>query len=96
MSKFGHRIIKAKWRENEKITFLAGIKMKGIDRRGLLQELTGVISDGWNINIRGLAMESSEGLFEGTMMVYIYDTEQLNRLIKNIENIEGIESVRRI
>ncbi|MDD4529719.1 MAG: RelA/SpoT family protein, partial [Bacteroidales bacterium] len=88
MSKYGHRIIKAKWRENEKITFLAGIKIKGIDRKGLLQELTGVISEGWNINIRGLAMESSEGLFEGTMMVYIYDAEQLNKLIKNIEGID--------
>lgn len=96
MSKFGHRIIKAKWRENEKITFLAGIKIKGIDRKGLLQELTGVISEGWNINIRGLVMESSEGLFEGTLMVYIYDAEQLNKLIKNIDGIDGIESVRRI
>lgn len=96
MSKFGHRIIKAKWRENEKITFLAGIKVKGIDRRGLLQELTGVVSEGWNINIRGLAVESSEGLFEGTIMVYIYDAEQLNKLIKNIEGVDGIQSVRRI
>lgn len=96
MSKFGHRIIKAKWRENEKITFLAGIRFKGIDRRGLLQELTGVVSEGWNINIRGLAVESSEGLFEGTIMVYIYDAQQLNKLIKNIESIDGIQSVRRI
>lgn len=96
MSKFGHRIIKAKWRENEKITFLAGIRVKGIDRRGLLQELTGVVSEGWNINIRGLAVESSEGLFEGTIMVYIYDAEQLNKLIKNLEGVDGIQSVRRI
>lgn len=96
MSHFGHRIIKAKWRENEKITFLAGIKMKGIDRKGLLQDLTGVISEGWKINIRGLVMESSEGTFEGTMMVYISDTEHLNRLMDNIRKIEGIESVKRI
>jgi guanosine-3',5'-bis(diphosphate) 3'-pyrophosphohydrolase len=96
MSKYGHRIIKAKWRENEKITFLAGIKMKGIDRKGLLQDLTGVISEGWKINIRGLVMESSEGTFEGTMMVYISDTEHLNRLMDNIRKIEGIESVTRI
>ncbi|MFV0501828.1 MAG: ACT domain-containing protein, partial [Bacteroidales bacterium] len=91
-----HRIIKAKWRENEKITFLAGIKIKGFDRKGLLQELTGVISEGWNINIRALAMESSEGLFEGTIMVYIYDVDQLNKLIKTIESIDGIETVKRI
>lgn len=96
MSKYGNRIIKAKWRENEKITFLAGIKLMGIDRKGLLQEITSVISEVWNINIRGLVMESSEGIFEGSLMVYISDAENLNKLIDNIKAIDGIEKVVRI
>ncbi|MCI7034571.1 MAG: RelA/SpoT family protein [Bacteroidales bacterium] len=96
MSKYGNRIIKAKWRENEKITFLAGIKLVGIDRKGLLQEITSVISEVWNINIRGLVMESSEGVFEGSLMVYISDAENLNKLIDNIKAIDGIEKVVRI
>ena len=96
MSKYGNRIIKAKWRENEKITFLAGIKLVGIDRKGLLQEITSVISEVWNINIRGLVMESSEGIFEGSLMVYISDAETLNKLIDNINAIDGIEKVVRI
>ncbi len=96
MSKYGNHIIKAKWRENEKITFLAGIKIVGIDRKGLLQELTGVISEDWNINIRGLVMESSEGVFEGSLMIYISDAENLNHLIENIKAIDGIEKVVRV
>ena len=96
MSKYGNRIIKAKWRENEKITFLAGIKLVGIDRKGLLQEITSVISEVWNINIRGLVMESSEGIFEGSLMVYISDAENLNKLIDNIKAIDGIYKVVRI
>ena len=96
MSKYGNRIIKAKWRENEKITFLAGIKLVGIDRKGLLQEITSVISEVWNINIRGLVMESSEGIFEGSLMVYISDAENLSKLIDNIKAIDGIEKVVRI
>lgn len=96
MSQFGHKIVKAKWRENERVTFLAGINIHGFDRKGLLQELTGIISEGLNVNIRGLAMESSEGLFEGSLMLYIYDVDQLNTLIRNIEAIDGIESVKRI
>lgn len=96
MSKYGNRIIKAKWRENEKITFLAGIKLVGIDRKGLLQEITSVISEVWNINIRGLVMESSEGVFEGSLMVYISDAENLNKLIDNIKAIDGIEKVVRV
>ncbi|MEE1098207.1 MAG: RelA/SpoT family protein [Bacteroidales bacterium] len=96
MSKYGNHIIKAKWRENEKISFLAGIKIMGIDRKGLLQEITKVISEIWNINIRGLVMESSEGVFEGSLMVYISDAGNLNRLINNIKAIDGIEKVVRI
>ena len=96
MSKYGNRIVKAKWRENEKISFLAGIKIKGIDRKGLLQEMARVISEVWNINIRSLAMESSEGTFEGTMMVYISNTDNLTHLMENISKIEGIETVSRI
>ena len=96
MSKYGNHIIKAKWRENEKITFLAGIKIRGIDRKGLLQEMARVIAEVWNVNIRSLAMESSEGTFEGTMMVYISNTENLTHLMDNISKIEGIESVTRI
>ena len=96
MSKYGNRIIKAKWRENEKITFLAGIKIVGIDRKGLLQDITRVISEVWNINIRGLAMESSEGIVQGRVMVYISDADNLNKLIEKLEAIDGVEKVLRI
>lgn len=96
MSKYGNHIIKAKWRENEKITFLAGIKIQGIDRKGLLQELARVISEVWNINMRSLAMESSEGIFEGSIMMYISNADSLNQLMDNISKIDGIESVKRM
>ncbi|MBQ7984951.1 MAG: hypothetical protein IJ250_04855, partial [Bacteroidales bacterium] len=62
----------------------------------LLQEMARVISEVWNINIRSLAMESSEGTFEGNMMVYISDAANLQHLMDNISKIEGIETVARI
>ncbi|MDO5760607.1 MAG: RelA/SpoT family protein, partial [Bacteroidota bacterium] len=96
MSKYGNHIVKAKWRENERITFLAGIKIKGIDRKGLLQELARVISEVWNINMRSLAMESSEGVFEGSIMMYISNVDSLNQLMDNISKIDGIEKVSRM
>ncbi len=96
MSKHGNHIVKAKWRENEKITFLAGIKIKGIDRKGLLQDLARVISEVWNINMRSLAMESSEGIFEGSIMMYISNVDNLNQLMDNLSKIDGIENVKRM
>jgi hypothetical protein len=46
--------------------------------------------------MRGLVMESSDGVFEGSLMVYISDADNLNRLIGNIKAIDGIEKVFRI
>ena len=68
----------------------------GIDRKGLLQDITRVISEVWNINIRGLAMESSEGIVQGRVMVYISDADNLNKLIEKLEAIDGVEKVLRI
>ena len=61
-----------------------------------MHDLTRVISEAWNINIRGLVMESSEGVFEGRMMVYISDAEHLNKLMENIKKVDGIEKVSRV
>ncbi|MDR0789566.1 MAG: HD domain-containing protein [Bacteroidales bacterium] len=96
MSVYGNRIIKAKWRNNENVTFLAGIKIAGIDRKGLLQELTGVVSHLWNVNIREVSIKGADGVFEGKLNIYVSNTTILQKLIDDIERLEGVTSVSRI
>jgi len=95
-SKYAYRIIKAKWTDKESIAFLAGIQIKGIDELGIINNITRLISDELNLNIRSIKVETNDGTFEGDLKIYIKDTNRLNQLINNIKKIKGVEKVQRI
>jgi len=97
MARKGDKIVKAKWRnEQQNVDFLAGIKIKGFDYKGLVNNITGVIYQDFQINCRSMKFESSEGLFEGTIMLYIHNVEHLQKLIEKLKTIDGIKQVERI
>ncbi|MEI7597023.1 MAG: bifunctional (p)ppGpp synthetase/guanosine-3',5'-bis(diphosphate) 3'-pyrophosphohydrolase [Bacteroidota bacterium] len=96
MSKYGSKIVKAKWTSQERISFLTGLKMTGVDDMGLLNRITRIISKGYGINMRSLNFEGHEGMFEGIIMVYVQDTNQLNELIDNLKKVKGVISIVRI
>ncbi len=96
LSKYAYRVVKAKWMTNKSIAFLSGLRLKGIDETGLLQDITNTISSEYNINIRNIHIDTHDGTFEGEVMLYIHDTHHLNRLIKKLKKIKGIKKVTRI
>ncbi|GAB4200406.1 MAG: RelA/SpoT family protein [Bacteroidia bacterium] len=96
LSHYAYRVVKAKWVNEHLLSFLAGIKVKGIDKLGLVNELTKVISNEHQVNMRSIKFDTEDGLFEGEIMVYVHDTKHLNRLIKNLKKVEGVTSVYRI
>ncbi len=96
MSKFAYRIVKAKWYTGKAIAFLSGIKVRGIDDMGILNNITNMISSEYNLNIRSINIDSNAGTFEGTVMLYVNDTQHLNNLISKIKKIKGVKQVSRI
>jgi GTP pyrophosphokinase len=96
MSKYGKRIIKAKWKNKESIGFLTGIKIQGIDKKGFIRKVTEVITEKYNINIRSFHLDTSEGITEGTVMLYLHDTQTLQHLLENLQKIKEIIKVTRI
>jgi GTP diphosphokinase / guanosine-3',5'-bis(diphosphate) 3'-diphosphatase len=96
MSKFAYRIVKAKWYTGKSIAFLSGIKIRGIDDMGILNSITNTISSEYNLNIRSINIDSNAGTFEGTVMLYVNDTQHLNNLIGKIKKIQGVKQVFRI
>ncbi|HNX06307.1 MAG TPA: RelA/SpoT family protein [Bacteroidales bacterium] len=96
MTKYGKKIVKSKWLSGDSLQFLAGISIKGFDRLGMIRDITDVISKQLNINIRSLTLETSGGIFEGILTVYIQNTSQLKNLMENIKTVNGVESVNRI
>jgi len=96
MSKYGKRIIKAKWKNKESIGFLTGIKIQGVDKKGFIRKITEIITEKHNINIRSFHLDTSEGMTEGSVMLYVNDTEALNKVIENLMKVKEVIKVSRI
>jgi len=96
MSNEGNNIIAVKWAIHRLNSFKARIQMNGIDRLGLVNKITKTISSELKINISGINISVDNGIFEGTMDLYVHNTKDLNNLIMKISNIDGMENVKRV
>jgi len=95
MANYGYRIVKAKWTSQKELAFLTGLRITGIDDVGLINKLTTVISNDFKVNMRSITVDSNEGIFEGSIMVYVNDTQHLDTLIKKLRQVKGVTSVTR-
>ncbi len=95
MSRHGHRVIKAKWTSQKKVAFLAGIKIVGTDRMGLINDVTSIISNELKVNMRSVSIDTANGIFEGKIMLYVNDTIHLELLINKLRKVNGIVKVIR-
>ena len=96
MSSEGNRIIPVRWTMHKLASFLARISINGIDRIALINEVTNVISTELNVNIRNINVSVYDGIFEGTIDLYVHHTRDLNNLILQLSNVKGIASVMRV
>jgi len=95
MSSQGNQIVSAEWTTHKLLSFLAIINLTGIDQIGIVSKITKVISEDQNVNMRSINIESHDGIFEGTINLYIHNVEDLNNLIYNIMKIKGVHGVTR-
>ena len=96
MSTHEDRIVRTRWRPGEKMAFLTGLTITAIDRKGLLQELTRIISEDMNLNMRAITLEASEGVGRGLIMLYVNNLSDLDQLMERIRAIDGVEQVQRV
>ena len=94
-SNFGNRIVNVEWGQH-KALFAETLEIKGIDKVGIVIEILKVISEGYNVNISKINIESNAGVFLGLFEVIIHDTNDINNLINNLIKIKEINSVQRI
>ncbi|WP_207532600.1 RelA/SpoT family protein [Desertivirga arenae] len=95
MANYGYRVVKAKWTSQKELAFLTGLRITGIDEVGLINKITTVISNDFKVNMRSITVDSDEGIFEGSIMVYVNDTQHLENLIKKLRQVRGVTSVTR-
>jgi GTP pyrophosphokinase len=96
MSQFANKVVPVKWKTHQFLSFLVRIKIKGLDQFGIYNDITTVITKDLNVNIRTMNLDSYDGIFEGTLDLYVHDTKDLNNLISNLIRLKGVESVSRI
>ncbi len=96
MANYGHRIVKTKWVKNKEISFLTGVKLTGLDDVGVIQKITNVISADMKINMRSISIDSTDGVFEGVIQVFVHDKEELNELCDKLGALSGIHKVTRL
>ena len=96
MSREGHRIIPANWTTHKALSYLVRISISGVDKFGIYNNITTVISKELAVNMRNINLASHDGIFEGTIDLYVHNTADLNNLIMNLSRIKGVESVNRV
>ncbi len=85
-----------KWSTYKAVSYLSEIRLRGLDRVGVLRDLAQVITVELDINIRELQIQSHDGIFEGKISVYVSDTESLYSLMEKVGKIKGIDKVERV
>ncbi|MGB1247422.1 MAG: RelA/SpoT family protein [Chitinophagales bacterium] len=95
MGKYSYRICKTRWSNQREVAFLTGIKLQGIDGMGVVNLVSGEISKNLHINIKSISFESNDGVYEGKIMLYVTNHEQLDILITKLQKIEGVVSIKR-
>ena len=95
-SSYGNRILATEWDTHKELSFLVYIYLRGIDSMGLLNEVTQVISRQLNVNIRKLAIETNDGIFEGKIQLWVHDVEDVKTICNNLKKIQNIKQVNRV
>ncbi|MEO7989179.1 MAG: bifunctional (p)ppGpp synthetase/guanosine-3',5'-bis(diphosphate) 3'-pyrophosphohydrolase [Chryseolinea sp.] len=95
LSHHGNRVVKAKWTSQHEVAFLTGLKIRGTDRVGLINDVTKIISDELKVNMSSMSIHTDSGIFEGEIMVYVNDTRHLEQLIEKLRIVEGVVKVSR-
>jgi len=96
ISNQGEKVIPAEWTKFKKQSYLTRIVLEGFDRVGIVNQITNIISNENNINMRSVKFDTTDGIFKGELFLYIHSTDDLNNLISQLKKIKGIENVSRI
>lgn len=95
MKRFGYRFVKARWSGKSGSQYPATLHVIGNDDIGIVTNITSLIQKDPNIALRSITVDSTDGLFQGTITVLVGDSKVLEALIKKIKAIKGVKVVSR-
>ena len=95
-SNYAYRIIAAKWIDSTKQDFNVVLQINGIDKAGIVNNVTRVIANNLGVFINNINIAGKEGVFSGKISLSVKNSTQLNKLIKSLQKVEGVKNVKRV
>lgn len=95
-SRFGYRIVNARWSGKGQTQYAVTLRVVGNDDIGIVNNITSVISKEEKLVLRGISIDSHDGLFSGTLTVQIDDNHRLETLLKKLRGVKGVKAVTRL
>jgi GTP pyrophosphokinase len=95
-SAYGNRILAVKWGDISTTSFVVNLHIRGIDHIGVLNQITAILSQDLNINIKKLIIETHDGLFDGEVILNVHSIKDVKAIRAKLIKIEEIEEVTRI
>ena len=93
---YDYRVMPAKWVNEQRYSSRVRIQIEGIDRKGLVNDITEVISNAMNIDMKSISIESNDGIFLGTITLEVKNKSQLEETLKQLRNVLSVTQVKRI
>jgi guanosine-3',5'-bis(diphosphate) 3'-pyrophosphohydrolase len=91
-----HLIVPVKWTTHKVLSFLVKVAISGTDRFSIYNDITTVITKELTVNMRNISLSSHDGIWDGTIDLYVHNKKDLNNLLMNLSKIKGVESVKRL
>ena len=96
-TRYPYRIMNAQWSKvAEGSYFISTLNVSGIDRLGILNSITELLSNELKIDVRNIALNSKGGKFEGYIKVSVRDSRHIDSLMKKLEGVKGVTKVKRV
>jgi len=92
---FGPRIISAEWATHKELSFPVEIEMRGIDAVGIVSQIAKIVSDELAVNMTKLVFETKDGIFKGSIELFVHDVEDIQNLCMKIAKIKNVQFVHR-
>ncbi len=94
-SKFAYRIMKCKWIDSTQHDYTSKIQIIGIDNIGLVNQITTIISENLNINMRKMSFDTEGDVFKGSITFRVKNKNIIDKLIQRLKKIKGVYKVVR-
>lgn len=90
-----YRIIRAKWIDSSSQLYRAILTLNGLDRIGLVNDITKIISSNLHVHIRSINISEEDGVFDGKISVSVKNKSQLDKILDQLRQVDGIQKVSR-